>query len=173
MLVFVALPTFLVLFTLVSVPVRFFPVQPHIPVVDEPPQENAGAESPGQRVIRMAGRLGSGTTQERLWNLLALARATESCPSYARYTVRRLVVGLEDADSNVRAATAAALGALGAHASDALPYLRATRGKGDAHADRVVAEAIWWVEHGEGAPEYGDCEPLPLSRPAGQGSVQE
>ena len=39
--------------------------------------------------------------------------------------------------------------------------------------DRVVAEAIWWVEHGEGAPEYGDCEPLPLNRPAGQGSLQE
>jgi hypothetical protein len=54
------------------------------------------------------------------------------------------------------------LGALGPHAHEAIPALRAARGRGDAHFDHVLAEAIWWIEHGRALPAYEECEAVPL-----------
>ena len=170
MLAFVALPAFLVLLTLVSVPVRLFPVQPYIVVAGN---DHGRGETPSQRVVSFAGRIDSGSGPERIRSLWALAEVTQACPDYASYTVPRMLIGLQDVDPTVRSATAAALGALGAHAVAALPSLRAVRGKGDAHADHVLAEAIWWIEHGQGTPGYGECEHLVIGSPNVPGSQRK
>jgi hypothetical protein len=138
MLAFVALPAVLVLLTLVSVPARMYPMRPYIPPFDGPAQDDGAAEKASERVMRIVERLDSGRFNGR--------------------------TGLEDADPSVRAATAASLGALGSDAALALPYLKARRRTGNAQADRVVAEAVWWIEHGKGVPRDVECEPLPLNR---------
>lgn len=171
MVALVALPASLILLTLVSVPVRMFPVEPYLPIFDPLEDDASLPKQPRERVVVLAGRVGVGTTEERGRSLLALALWTDRCPAYAPYTVPRLAAGLEDADPVVRGATAFALGALGAHASEALPLLRAARGRGDAHYDHIVAEAIWWIEHGRARPQSEECEPLSaagveLQRPA-------
>jgi hypothetical protein len=162
MLAFVSLPVFLVLLTLVSVPARLLPVRPHVRATLDPAVSTL-AERHGDRVVRLANRLGTGPPAERESTMLALADETERCPAYASFTVRRLVAGLDDAEPRIRAATAFTLGALGPTASDALPFLRAARGRTDAHVDHVLAEAIWWIEHGESLAGYGECDPLPTA----------
>jgi hypothetical protein len=163
MVAFVALPAFLVLLTLVSVPARLFPVRLYVPIGFDTSRKGDHPEGQSERVMKLVKGLDTGTVEERGRKLQALVRETARCPAYAPYTVRRLVSGLCDPDPKIRAGTAFALGALGAHASEALPFLRAARGKRDAHLDHVLSEAIWWIEHGETLPGEERCEPLPIT----------
>jgi HEAT repeats len=167
MVTFVALPAFMILLTLVWVVASLFPVRPFVPgLFDTEAPSTSGQEESG-RLRKLAEGLASGTADERGQKILALARETERCPGYAPYSVPRLAGALKDPDARVRAATAFALGALGPHASAALPSLREAQGKGDVHLDHVLSEAIWWIQHGDASPPDGECFPLPV-RPASQ-----
>ena len=106
-----------------------------------------------------------GTAVERRRTLLALAWWTDRCPEYASYSAPRLTAGLEDPEPTVRSAAVVSLGALGPYAFEALPALRAARGKGDAQLDHLLAEAAFWIEHGRAWPSDEDCQPLPVMGP--------
>jgi hypothetical protein len=156
----VALPALLILLTLVWLVASLYPVRPFLPVSVETEISDTSGPEEGARVRALAEGLGSGTVEERRQKTLALAGETELCPEYAPYTVPRLAGGLKDPDARVRAATAFSLGALGPHASDALPGLREAQGKGDAHVDHVLSEAIWWIQNGDASPSRAECSPL-------------
>jgi hypothetical protein len=127
MIAFVALPAFLILLTLVWVVASLLPVRPFLPGLLDTATPNFSRKEESARLRELAEGLASGTADERGQRVLALARETERCPGYALYTVPRLAGGLKDPDARVRAATAFALGALGPHASAALPALLEAR----------------------------------------------
>lgn len=166
MVVFVALPALLILVTLVWVVASIFPVRPFVPMAFDAGASGISRQDEGARLRGLAEGLGSGTADERRLKIVALARETERCPTYAPYAVPRLAGGLKDPEARVRAATAFALGALGPHASAALPALREAQGKGDTHVDHVLSEAIWWIQHGDVLPAYGECPPWSVSSAA-------
>jgi HEAT repeats len=161
MVVFVALPAFLILLTLVWVPVSVLPVGPPMPHADGGSEDDEPGGESAERFVELTRRIGQGGAAERRRAVVVVAWWTQRCPEYAHYAVPRLASGLNDPDHAVRDAAAVALGALGPDASPALPFLKAARGKGDAYFDHLLVEAAFWIEHGRVRPAHDDeCESL-------------
>ena len=156
MVVFVALPSLLILLTLVWQGVALYPTQPSLPFERELSTADLEQLSQG---------LGFGGPEERLQKVLTLASDTQRCPEHAPHAVLFLASRLKDPDARIRARVASALGALGSTAAAALPSLNEVQGSGDAQFNRVVAEAVWWIEHGDAVPAFEKCAPWPVALP--------
>jgi hypothetical protein len=157
MIAFVTLPALLILVTLVWVVASLSPVRPWLPHASEA----TTSQDEAARMRALAEGIAAGPVDERRKKMMTLAGETERCPGYASFSVPRLAAELKDPDDRIRAAAAYALGAMGPHASAALPSLREVHGEGHTHVDHVVAEAIWWIEHGDTVAFGEACVPLP------------
>jgi len=161
MVVFVALPTFMILLTIVSVPMRVLPGPPSVrhvwsfDVGAPPPSSSA------ELILRIATQVTTASPDRRRHSVLALATLANECPAWASQTIPHIVDALDDPEGSVRRAAVTSLAALGPIATEAVPALQAARGSHDVHYEHLLTEALWWIQHGYGWVPSGDCEHLP------------
>jgi hypothetical protein len=87
-----------------------------------------------------------------------LAWWTAVCPSYAPFTLPRLVGGLQDVDPGVKGAAAIGLGSTGSYGAPAIPDLLAVRGTTVRYFDHLVAEAVLLIQNTPRWPAAAECE---------------
>lgn len=175
MLTFVALPTFLILTSLViRLPLTIVPLDP----INSPQSGRRHADAPIDLVLndwdsphpygypedtadltaKTAARVGLGPPQQRAQAVRDLAWWTAVCPDYAPFTLPRLVGALQDSELAVRTAAVAGLGSIGGHASAAVPGLLAARGTSVVYFDYLLDEAVFLIERTAKWPAEAVCE---------------
>jgi hypothetical protein len=160
MLSFVALPSFLILVTLVRLGVFLEAVDQ----VNRPNSNRRLAYAPrdveidfklvdGEWQLRYprntaelaaaaASRADAGSKGERVQGIRDLAWWTGVCPGYATFALPRLARALQDPDPSIKGAAAIGLGSTGSYGAPALPALLAARGTSVRYLDHLIAEAV-------------------------------
>jgi hypothetical protein len=180
MLSFVALPSFLILLTLV----RLGLVLPVIDPVNSPDSSRRLFGDPGdvevvveelngtyrvgyprntaELTANAARRFESARGWRRIQAVHDLAWWTSVCPTYVPFTVPRLARALRDPDPAVRGAAATGLGSTGGHGATAIPELLAVRGTTVRYFDHIVAEAVLLIDLSPRWPPVHECEDVPM-----------
>ncbi len=180
MLSFVALPSFLMLLTVVRLGV-FVPVVDPVNTPDSgqrflgaPRDVDVGVEELNGRnrisyprntaelTITAARPVEWAARQQRVQGIRDLAWWTGVCPNYGPFTLPRLVRALRDPDPAVKGAAAIGLGSTGGNGAEAIPDLLAVRGTSVRYFDHLVAEAVLSIEHTPRWLPADECEDVPL-----------
>ena len=195
MLSFVALPSFLILLTLV----RFGLLVTLIDPVNSPDSSHRLLSAPrdvdivvgelngthrlryphntAEFTAKAARHVQSGPRWQRIEALRDLAWWTGVCPNYGPFTLPRLVRALRDPDPAVKGAAAIGLGSTGGHGAAAIPDLLAVRGVTVRYFDHLVAEAVLLIEHSPRWQPADECEAVPIEelerRAAQQGDARD
>lgn len=180
MLSFAALPSFLLLLTLVRLGFIVTEIEPvNSPEssrrylgtpedVDVDLEEVGGTyrisypRNTADLTASAARRAASTSREQRIQAVRDLAWWTSVCPNYGPFTLPRLARALRDTDPAVKGAAAIGLGSTGGHGAAAIPDLLAVRGTTVRYFDHVVAEAVLLIEHSPRWPPAGECEGVPM-----------